>query len=244
MKLNQLFFIIIGNFITSCFSNNFTVFNLLRRQLEFPMTRQNQFLVAKIPKGINWSDSFIFAGEYFVSKVKDVAVSKGVKEFDKENDLFFFNISLVEKTLFLEKEVEISKGTLVYSPWFRFIKEPFDFSGTQVNGKYLIKSLMYIARLNKIKVSNESSEDGVESLIFPDGYKGATRLDIISNTSIECLRLVSKQGSSLLDLKNYKVILFREHDEVLFEALMKTSSEVFKNMTLNKNNQTIELMRK
>ena len=88
-NLDHLFFLIIGNFITSCYSKNFTVFNLLRRQLEFPLVKQNQFLVTQIPKGINWNDCFIFAGDQFVSKVKDVAVAKGIKKADEKNDLFY-----------------------------------------------------------------------------------------------------------------------------------------------------------
>ena len=84
--MDKLLFVIIGNFITCCYSRNFTVFELLRKPLEFPCTRQENFFVAKIPKGLPWQDFVLFAGDGFVSKFKDLAVKKGVKDAGEKDD--------------------------------------------------------------------------------------------------------------------------------------------------------------
>ena len=241
--LDHLFFLIIGNFITSCYSKNFTAFNLLRRQLEFPLVKQNQFLITKIPKGINWNDCFIFAGDQFVSKVKDVAVTKGVKKADEENDLFYFDVSFLEQALTFENKMEISQGALVYSPWFRFIKEPFDFLDQEIKGDYIVKALLYVARLNKIDAFVEKREDSVDSLIFKNTFKGASRLDIVFKQSLESIALVSEKGSSIIDFNKYKICLFVDHNRGLFEALTRSKEGVFKNLEVNKNDQIIELAR-
>ena len=242
-NLDHLFFLIIGNFITSCYSKNFTVFNLLRRQLEFPLVKQNQFLVTQIPKGINWNDCFIFAGDQFVSKVKDVAVAKGIKKADEKNDLFYFDVSFLEEALSFENKIEISQGKLVYSPWFRFIKEPFDFLDQEIKGDYIVKALLYVARLNRIDVFLQKREDGVDSLIFKNKFKGAVKLDIVFKQSLESIALVSEKGSSIIDFNNYKISLFVDHNKVLFEALIRSKEGGFRNLEINKNDQIIELVR-
>ena len=89
---------------------------MLRRQLEFPLQKQNEFLISKIPKGLNWNDCFILIGDQFVSKVKDVAIAKGVKEADKESNVFFIKVSHLEENLNFDNKVEINEGILVYSP--------------------------------------------------------------------------------------------------------------------------------
>ena len=98
--MNHIFFLIIGNFITSCYNNNFTVFNLLRRQLEFRLQRKDNFLITKIPKGINWNDCFIFIGDHFISKVKDVAVAKVLRRLIRKM-IFFSSRSHYLKKLFI-----------------------------------------------------------------------------------------------------------------------------------------------
>ena len=95
--LDHLFFLIIGNFITSCYSKNFTAFNLLRRQLEFPLVKQNQFLITKIPKGINGTIVLYSPEINLLARVKDVAVTKGVKKADEENDLFILMFLFLSK---------------------------------------------------------------------------------------------------------------------------------------------------
>ena len=243
MTLNHLFFLIVGNFVTACYNKNFTVFNLLRRQLEFRLQKQDNFLIAKIPKGINWNDCFISIGDKFISKVKDVAVAKGTKEVDKENDVFFFNVSLLEETLYFGERTEINEGTLIYSPWFRFIKEPFDFIDHHVNGKYIINALLYILRLNAIEATTSVGDHTTNSIIFKKNFRGATKIDVVFNDSLENITLSGDKGFSMLDLKNQKIILFSKHDEVLFNALMQSKDEVFKNLKIKKRELQIEIVK-
>ena len=239
--MNHIFFLIIGNFITACYNNNFTVFNLLRRQLEFRLQRKDKFLITKIPKGINWNDCFISIGDHFISKVKDVAVAKGTKEVDQENDIFFFDVTFLEETLYLDKRTELNEGALVYSPWFRFIKEPFDFSDSEVNGGYIINALLYIAKLNKIEANTAIEGDGTYSLIFNKNVRGAHKLEVVFNNSLESIALISEKGVSELNFKNQKLSLFSEHDEVLYKALIQSKDGVFKNIIINKDEKQVEM---
>ena len=52
-------FLVIGNFLSCCFSKNFTAFELLRRPLIFKMQREKNFLMTQIPKGIPWTESVL-----------------------------------------------------------------------------------------------------------------------------------------------------------------------------------------
>jgi len=216
---------------------------LLRRQLEFPLQKQNEFLISKIPKGLNWNDCFLLIGDQFVSKVKDVAIAKGVKEADKESNVFFIKVSHLEENLNFDNKVQINEGILVYSPWFRFIKEPFDFLDREVNSKYIMKTLLYIARQNKIEAELRNDEHENESLIFVNKFKGADRLEIEFEKSLEKLSLVGTKGSSILDFRNQKITLFADHDKVLFNALSHSEDRCFKNLILKKTDETIEMVK-
>ena len=87
----------------------------------------------------------------------------------------------------------------------------------------------------------EKREDSVDSLIFKNTFKGASRLDIVFNNSLESIALVSEKGASVIDFNKYKYV-FADHNRGLFEALTRSKEGVFKNLEINKNDQIIELV--
>ena len=65
----------------------------------------------------------------------------------------------------------INEGALVYSPWLRFIKEPYDFIDKEIKGEYIVKAFLYVARQNKIEAKICNYEDNVASLILKINLK-------------------------------------------------------------------------
>ena len=103
-------------------------FELLRRPIEFPCTRQENYFVSKIPKGLPWQDFVLSIEGQFLSKLKDIGVQKGIKSADDKNDFIFFDIAPIESSLSFDERVKLGQGKLIYSPWFRFVVEPMDFN--------------------------------------------------------------------------------------------------------------------
>ena len=91
-----------------------------------------------------------------------------------------------------------------------------------------MKTLLYIARQNKIEAELRYDEHENESLIFVNKFKGADRLEIEFEKSLEKLSLVGNKGSSILDFRNQKITLFAEHDKILFNALSHSEDRCFK----------------
>ena len=80
----------------------------------------------------------------------------------------------------------------------------------------------------------EKREDSVDSLIFKNKFKGASRLDIVFNQSLESIALVSEKGSSIIDFNKYKICLFVDHNKGLFEALTRSKEGVLRIWKLTK----------
>ena len=66
---------------------------------------------------------------------------------------------------------------------------------------------------------------------------------MVFNNSLESITLIGEKGASVMDLKNQKLTLFSEHDEVLFNALTQSKDGVFKNLTMKKNEQQVEILK-
>ena len=77
--IEKLFFIVIGNFITSSYAKDFTLFDLLRKPINFPIVRKGNMFVTKIPKGFPWQETVLLLGADFVTKIKDVPVEKAFR---------------------------------------------------------------------------------------------------------------------------------------------------------------------
>ena len=106
-----------------------------------------------------------------------------------------------------------------------------------------MKVLLYIARQNNIKAEISNGGDRNDSLIFVNKFKGAHKLEIGFDKSLENLALVGEKGSSMLDLKNHRITLLADHDRLLFNALNRSEEGVFKNLSLKKTEEKIEMMR-
>ena len=88
------------------------------------MQREKNFLMTQIPKGIPWTESVLKIDKVIETKVRDIPVSKGLKELDKNTDLFLVDVSFFEKNIGLNfAENVLQTGELTYSPWYRFVNE-------------------------------------------------------------------------------------------------------------------------
>ena len=88
MKLEQeiekLFFIILSTFITSAYSRDFTLLELLKRPLKFPISKNGNYFLAKIPKGLPWQETVVIMGDEFATKTKDIPVRKGIQKLTRK----------------------------------------------------------------------------------------------------------------------------------------------------------------
>ena len=79
-EIEKLFFIILGTFITSSYSRDFTLLELVRKPLQFPISKNGNYFVAKIPKGLPWQETVVILGDVFATKTKDIPIRKGIQK--------------------------------------------------------------------------------------------------------------------------------------------------------------------
>ena len=230
--MDSLFFLVIGNFISCCYSRNFTVFELLRRPIEFPCTRQENYFVSKIPKGLPWQDFVLSIEGQFLSKLKDIGVQKGIKSADDKNDFIFFDITPVESSLSFEEKVKLGQGKLIYSPWFRFVVEPMDFNNIYEKSEYLINCFEYICGRNSIKTNRERLSENETLLILESEYHGIQKICVESDSTVKKIELIGSSSNTSIDFVS-KVLCFGEcHSKIIFDALRKLESNALKNIRI------------
>lgn len=242
-SLNDLFFLIVGNFLTCCFSRNFTPFELLKKPLSFKLKRQQNFLITNIPKGIPWKDAILRINDVIATRVRDIPVQKGLKEVDKNTDLFIVDISLFIKTKGLMiSENLLQEGELTYSPWYRFVNEPYRFDLDINSTNYIAQSVAYLLKSQKINNNIEDNvSDSVSTIIVDDIEFPVDKIEIEGESQISEIRLSGREGTSVLNLKDKKISLYSEHSRICFDALACATENAFKNVKLVKNERNIEL---
>ena len=241
--LDNLIFLVIGNFLSCCFSKNFTVFELLRRPLIFKMQREKNFLMTKIPKGIPWTESVLKIDKVIATKVRDIPVQKGLKELDKNTDLFLVDVSFFEKNVDLNfAENILQTGELTYSPWYRFVNEPYKFDLDQTSTDYVAQAIAYVLKTQNINIDVQFKLSGaVSTVIVSDSKIPLEKIELEGENSISEIRIVGQSGVSVLNLESKKVSLYVEHSRLCYEALDRAHPTVFENMQLEKKEKNIEL---
>ena len=230
--MDSLFFLVIGNFISCCYSRNFTVFELLRRPIEFPCTRQENYFVSKIPKGLPWQDFVLSIEGQFLSKLKDIGVQKGIKSADDKNDFIFFDIAPIESSLSFDERVKLGQGKLIYSPWFRFVVEPMDFNNIYEKSEYLINCFQYICGRNSIKTNRERLSENETLLILESEYHGIQKICVEFDSTVKKIELIGSSSNTSIDFVS-KVLCFGEcHSKIIFDALRKLESNALKNIRI------------
>ena len=61
-NIEKFFFITVGTFITSSYTRDFTLFDILRKPLNFPIVRKGDMFVTKNPKGFPWQETILLLG--------------------------------------------------------------------------------------------------------------------------------------------------------------------------------------
>lgn len=240
--IEKLFFIVIGNFITSSYAKDFTLFDLLRKPINFPIVRKGNMFVTKIPKGFPWQETVLLLGTDFVTKIKDVPVGKGIQKGDENGDYLVINGSELDKKVFGWGVSQVSTGTLTYSPFYRFFTEPFLFNMAENVSMYLSNAIAYKLRGEGVE-NRVVSQDSERFRVFIDNSKlPFTMLEIAGVQSFDWLEVSSSAHSSKLDLPGRKISIAMRHSPLCFNALLKTEINALRNIKLIKGDERIELI--
>ena len=239
--IEKLVFIVVGNFITSSFVKDFTLFELLRMPIKVPISKNGKFFIAKIPKGLPWQESVFFLGETFATKVKDIPVGKGLQKADDKNDYFVIDAESLEKLMFNVDQLDIAEGYLTYSPFYRFVTEPFLFDMEKNVSAYVSNALGYILRSSGISNLIENEKNGCSDVLVSESKFPLERITVVGTNQLDKLELYGGEALSELDLANKKILLSRIHCPVCFDALFKTDEANLKNIRLEKNKERIEV---
>ena len=78
-----------------------------------------------MPKGLPWEETVLVVEGVFTSKLKDLAIKKGVQSQNDQNNFILIDASHW-KFLRLGESERLASCQLVYSPWYRFVSEPFE----------------------------------------------------------------------------------------------------------------------
>ena len=240
-EIEKLFFIILGTFITSSYSRDFTLLELVRKPLNFPISKNGNYFVAKIPKGLPWQETVVILGDVFATKTKDIPIPKGIQKFDETNDLFVLDANEFIRLLHQDNPADILHGSLVYYPLYRFVTEPFVFEMNENVLAYVSNALAYVLKREGFKccVITKRPEEYEVSLDSEDC--GIERISVYGNKMLDKLEVHGKKAVSALNFAEKKITLAKAHGPVCFEALFKTGINKLSNISITKNEERIEL---
>lgn len=239
--MTSLFFLILSNFITCSYARNFTVFELLKKPLVFKGVRQETFFVFSVPKGIPVDETVLVIDSCFKSKFKDLALKKGVKEKDKNNDYVVIDVQALETLIDFNQRINFESCSLVYSPWYRFVSEPFRIGDVDSIYDHILGVFSYALRLKNI--SSDLPRVGISqtTLLLESEYSGFDKISLHHGSKLDRIQVEGPGGCSILDLDKKKILLCKSHNLLLFSALEELENGSLKNIRINKNNSTIGL---
>ena len=213
--MTNLLFLIVGNFITCSYARNFTVFDLLRKPLVFNGVRQENFFLINIPKGLPWEDSILSVDSEFYSKLKDVAVKKTQKAADKDNNLVIIDAQALESMVYFEKKLFCQHCQLIYSPWYRFVSEPFEIGKIDVFFDHICGSLLYLLVQNNIDAEIDKKSDREDTILIKSSYRDLEQIIIGKSNGLEKITLLGSTGKSELNFVEKKILLKQDHDSLI-----------------------------
>ena len=237
----NLVFLVISNFISCAYHRNFTVFELLKRPMVFKGIRQEKVFVISMPKGFPWEETVLVVEGVFTSKLKDLAIKKGVQSQNDQNNFILIDAKSLEVFLRLGESERLASCQLVYSPWYRFVSEPFEIGEVGKITSHILGCISYFLRSKDIKSKIEQSAESGNSLLLESSYSGFNKITISENGSLERIKVAGPQGFSELNLVEKKVTLSKAHEPYLFSALSKVPCDKLKNIKITKAESVIEL---
>ena len=92
----------------------------------FKGSRQENFFVVSVPKGLPWEETVLVIEGVFTSKLKDLAIKKGTQSQNDQNNFILIDAQSLEVFLKLGDSERLSSCLLVYSTWYRLVSEPFE----------------------------------------------------------------------------------------------------------------------
>ena len=237
----NLVFLVISNFISCSYQRNFTVFELLKRPMVFKGSRQENFFVVSVPKGLPWEETVLVIEGVFTSKLKDLAIKKGAQSQNDQNNFILIDAQSLEVFLKLDDSERLTSCQLVYSPWYRFVSEPFEIGEVRKITSHILGCISYFLRSKDIKSKIEQSPESGNSLLLEMSYSGFNRITISENGSLEWIKVIGPQDFSELNLVEKKVRLCKAHEPHIFSALSKVPLDSLKNIKITKSENVIEL---
>ena len=139
-----------SNIFISCSYQRFTVFELLKRPMVFKRSRQENFFVVSVPKGLPWEETVLVIEGVFTSKLKDLAIKKGAQSQNDQNNFILIDAQSLE-VLKLDDSERLTSCQLVYSPWYRFVSEPFEIGEVRKITSHILGCISYFLRSKDIK---------------------------------------------------------------------------------------------
>lgn len=240
-EIEKLFFIIIGTFITSSYSRDFTLLELVRKPLNFPISKNGNYFVAKIPKGLPWQETVVILGDVFATKTKDIPIPKGIQKFDEVNDLFVLDANEFIRLLHQDNPAHISQGSLLYYPLYRFVTEPFAFEMNENVLAYVSNAIVYVLKREGFKCFVESKNPEKYEVVVKSKDNLIEQILVSGDKKLDKLELHGKGSVSAINFIEKKVSLARVHSPVCFEALFKTGDDNLSNISLKKTEERIDL---
>tara|TARA_A100001015_G_scaffold318033_1_gene436653 strand:- start:475 stop:1212 length:738 start_codon:yes stop_codon:yes gene_type:complete len=239
--LTSLLFLIISNFITCSYTRNFTVFELLKKPLFFSGTRQENFFIFRLPKAIPYEETVLVIDGFFSSKLKDLAIKKGVQEKDKENHYVVIDINFLESSLSFDGSIRSEAVSLVYSPWYRFVAEPFQIGMGNLIGEHVLGVFAYALATNNIPSNMSKDVESVYQLNLEQEYCGFEKITIVEKDILQEIKLEGANGLSKLNLIDKRIVLSKYHEPNLFAAINEIGEEGLKNISITKSDFAVEL---
>ena len=240
-EIEKLFFIILGTFITSSHSRDFTLLELVRKPLQFPISKNGNYFVAKIPKGLPWQETIVILGDVFATKTKDIPIRKGIQKADEANDLFVLDAGEFNRLFYQDGFSDFSQGALSYYPLYRFVTEPFAFKMNENVLAYVSNAIVYVLNREGFKCLVDSKNPQMYEVVVKSKDNIIEKILVLGDKKLDKLELYGKGAFSSINFIEKKVSLARVHSPVCYEALFKTGDDNLSNISLKKTEERIDL---
>lgn len=208
----------------------------------FGGVKQEGMFLIKIPKGLPWEETVLSIENHFTSKLKDLAIKKGVKEADKNSNVVIIESTALESLLYFDRKIELSSCNLIYSPWYRFVSEPFQIGSVDNFKNHIMGTILYFLRSKGVSYEAVKDNDSGSSVVLKNQYLGISEIYIEEKNSLEKIILVGNNGTSEIDFSNKSLVLCDDHDVLLFNALENVDEGSLINIKLVKSKHCVELI--
>ena len=141
----------------------------------------------------------------------------------------------MESYVNFDKTLHIDSVSLVYSPWYRFVSEPFRIGDVDLINDHIIGVFSYGLRSQNVLSKLRRNSMSETALILESNYYGFDKVTVYHHSTLEKIQLEGSKGCSILDLTNKTIMLSRGHDELLFSALNKVENGALQNISITKN---------